>query len=187
MFLYSVVLVPAVWQSESALQIHTAPLLQIPSPLGRQSITGDHLCCTVGSHQPPILVEHILVLYSSTYMSIPISQFTPPSLCPLGVHISVLYICVSISALQISSSVPFWPQYIFKKEGKAAVMMIACPKAEPTSTPAHTAHRTVHAHTVHYTIQAHATYMYHICSVLQAYTVCYAVYTHTLCATYYHH
>ena len=100
-------LVPAVWQSESALQIHTAPLLQIPSPLGRQSITGDHLCCTVGSHQPPILVEHILVLYSSTYMSIPISQFTPPSLCPLGVHISVLYICVSISALQISSSVPF--------------------------------------------------------------------------------
>ena len=46
-------------------------------------------------------------------MSIPISQFipppnSPPPAFPLGVHTFVLYICVSISALQASSSVPFF-------------------------------------------------------------------------------
>ena len=33
---------------------------------------------------------------------------TPPPLSPFGVHTLVLYICVSISALQTSSSVPFF-------------------------------------------------------------------------------
>ena len=33
---------------------------------------------------------------------------TPPPLSPLGVHTFVLYICVSISALQTGSSVPFF-------------------------------------------------------------------------------
>ena len=33
---------------------------------------------------------------------------TPPQYSPLGVHMSVLYICVSTSALHISSSVPFF-------------------------------------------------------------------------------
>ena len=48
------------------------------------------------------------------YMSIPVSQFIPPPppppppLSPLGVHTFVLYICVSISALQTRSSVPFF-------------------------------------------------------------------------------
>ena len=32
-------------------------------------------------------------------MSVPISQFIPPSFSPLGVHTFVLYVCVSISAL----------------------------------------------------------------------------------------
>ena len=41
-------------------------------------------------------------------MLIPISQFIPLPLSPLGVHTSVLYVCVSISALQIGSSVPFF-------------------------------------------------------------------------------
>ena len=45
-------------------------------------------------------------------MSIPISQFIPPPphpwLSPLHVHTFVLYICVSISALQTGSSVPFF-------------------------------------------------------------------------------
>ena len=36
---------------------------------------------------------------------IPISQLLPPSL-PLGIHAFVLYVCVSVSALQIGSSVP---------------------------------------------------------------------------------
>ena len=40
-------------------------------------------------------------------MSIPIAQFIPPPpLSPPGVHTFVLYICVSISALQTGSSVP---------------------------------------------------------------------------------
>ena len=40
-------------------------------------------------------------------MSTPVSQVTPPCLSPLGVHTLVLYIWVSISALQIGLSVPF--------------------------------------------------------------------------------
>ena len=33
---------------------------------------------------------------------------TPPQFSPLGVHMSILYICVSTSALQTGSSVPFF-------------------------------------------------------------------------------
>ena len=51
----------------------------------------------------------IYFIHSSVYMSIPISQFIPPPpLSPLGVHTFVLYVCVSFSALQIGSSVPFF-------------------------------------------------------------------------------
>ena len=38
-------------------------------------------------------------------MSVPVSPLIPP-LRPLGVHTSVLYVCASISASQIRSSVP---------------------------------------------------------------------------------
>ena len=40
-------------------------------------------------------------------MSIPVSQFIPPPFPRLGNHKFVLHICDSISALQISSSVPY--------------------------------------------------------------------------------
>ena len=55
----------------------------------------------------------ICFIHISVYMSIPISQFIPPSpphplLSPLSVHTFVFYICVSISALQTGSSVPFF-------------------------------------------------------------------------------
>ena len=43
----------------------------------------------------------IYLIHSSIYMSIPISQFTSPSPSSFGIHKFVLYICVSISALQI--------------------------------------------------------------------------------------
>ena len=46
----------------------------------------------------------IYFIYSSAYMSIPISQLIPPPY-PLGIHMFILYVCVSISALQISLSV----------------------------------------------------------------------------------
>ena len=39
--------------------------------------------------------------------AIPISPFLPPLLFPLGIHVFVLYICVSLFALQIRSSVHF--------------------------------------------------------------------------------
>ena len=45
---------------------------------------------------------------SSVYMWIPTFQFIPPLLSPLGVHVFVLCICVSVSVLQIKSSVPFF-------------------------------------------------------------------------------
>ena len=50
----------------------------------------------------------IYFIHISVYMSIPISQFIPPPLTPISVHMFVLYICVSISTLQTGSSVPFF-------------------------------------------------------------------------------
>ena len=35
---------------------------------------------------------------NSVYMSIPVSQFIPPTLFPLVIHIFVIHLCVSISA-----------------------------------------------------------------------------------------
>ena len=46
--------------------------------------------------------------HSSVYMPIPVSQFTPPLLFPLNVHMLVLYAHVFISALQIGSSILFF-------------------------------------------------------------------------------
>ena len=45
--------------------------------------------------------------YDSVYVSIPVSQFIPQSPLP-HVHKSVLYVCISIPAVQIGSSVPFF-------------------------------------------------------------------------------
>ena len=68
---------------------------------------------------PQVIMEHwgeLPVLYSSfpqavlhgsVYTSMLPSQFIPLSF-PHCVHMSVLYICVSIPALQIGSSVPFF-------------------------------------------------------------------------------
>ena len=43
----------------------------------------------------------------SVYVSITTSQFLPPHPFPLDIHTFVLYIYVSISALQIKSFIPF--------------------------------------------------------------------------------
>ena len=61
------------------------------------------LCYTAGSYQLSIL--YILVY---TCQSESPSSSHHPLLSPLGVHTFVLYICVSISALQTGSSVPFF-------------------------------------------------------------------------------
>ena len=47
----------------------------------------------------------------SVYMSVPISQFIPPLIYPFAVYMFVLYACVSVSALQIGSSV--WEAFSF--------------------------------------------------------------------------
>ena len=49
----------------------------------------------------------ICCTHGSVYMSIPISQFILHTLLP-RVHTSVLYVCVSLPALQMGSSVPFF-------------------------------------------------------------------------------
>ena len=58
-----------------------------------------------------LLVTHFI--HISVYMSIPTSEFITahpscPTAFPLGVHEFVLFICVSIFALQTRSSVPFF-------------------------------------------------------------------------------
>ena len=57
----------------------------------------------------------IYFIHISVYMSIPISQFIPPPppAFPPGVHTFGLYICVSISALQTGSSVPYSRFHIY--------------------------------------------------------------------------
>ena len=58
---------------------------------------------------------------NSVYSSIPISQF-PPTPVPfsLGIHTFVLYICVSVSLLQIRSSIPFF------REGNGNPLQYSC-------------------------------------------------------------
>ena len=66
-----------------------------------------HLCNHIEMSRAPCAIQEVLVtcfIHSSVYMSIPIPQFIQPSLTP-SIPMSVLYICVSISASQISSSV----------------------------------------------------------------------------------
>ena len=49
----------------------------------------------------------ICFTYTSVYVLVPIFQFIPPHLSPLGGHTFVLYVCVSISTFP-GSSVPFF-------------------------------------------------------------------------------
>ena len=64
----------------------------------------------------PVYSSFLLAIYfahGSVSMSMLLSKFVPLSL-PCCVHKSILYICVSILALQIGSSVPFFlfPHYV---------------------------------------------------------------------------
>ena len=107
--LYSVELVSAVQQSESAIYIHLSSLFWISCPFRSPE-----------SIEFPVLYSWFsLVIYfirslNSIYMSISTSQFLPPGPFPLGVCIFVLHICVSTSALQIGSCVPFFRFHIHK-------------------------------------------------------------------------
>ena len=98
-------------KNESAIHIqisppfHTSLPFRLP-PCIRQS----SLCFTVCSQQ-----LSVLYIVSITYMcqsQSPNSSLPTPF--PLGIHTFVLYVCVSISALQIRSSIPFfWIPHIW--------------------------------------------------------------------------
>ena len=62
----------------------------------------------------PCAEQQVLLSYlSGVYVSVPVSQLIPNPLLPSGVHTVVLCICVSVSALQIGSFVPFsWIPHI---------------------------------------------------------------------------
>ena len=100
----NVVLVPTVQQNESAIFIRLSPPLWTSFPFRSPQ------CIRV----PVLYSMFSLVIYfihssNSVFVSIPISQCLPhprPPLSPLvGIHIFVLHVCVSFSALQIRSSI----------------------------------------------------------------------------------
>ena len=102
-------LVSTAQQSESVLHIHISPLFWISFPFrSPRSTEWSSPCYTVGSY---------ICFINSIYMSIPISRVIPLPPIPLGIHTFVLYVSVSISALQISSFMPFYYiiniQYLF--------------------------------------------------------------------------
>ena len=92
-----------VQQSESATCVHISALpclsFMLRSP---QSIEQRSLYHSVGSHESSILCVAVC-----THQSQP----PDPSLSPfslLGVYMFVFYFCISVSALQMSSSIPFF-------------------------------------------------------------------------------
>ena len=104
--LYNVVLVSTVQQSESTICIHISPLFWFSFPFrSPQSTEQSSLSYTVHSHQLSILYI-VSIVYVCQSQS-PNSSHPHP-ISPLGVHTFVLYICVSISALQIRLSIPFF-------------------------------------------------------------------------------
>ena len=100
------VLVSAIQQGKSA-NIHTYPLpLEPPTLPSSHPSRSSHsselslLRYTAGSRQLSVL---------RMVMSTLISQFIPPSLPPPHhVQLSILYVCFSIPALQVGSSIPFF-------------------------------------------------------------------------------
>ena len=115
-WLYSIVLVSAIQWSESDIyiyiythtQAHISPLswtsfpLSPPnSPRSSQNTGLGSLCYIISFHQLSIL--HMVV-----YILISISQSILPTFTCHHIHKSVLCICISIPALQISSSVLFF-------------------------------------------------------------------------------
>ena len=104
--LYNVVLLATVQQSQSAICIHISPFLGISIPFrSPHSTEQSSLSYTVGFQQLPIL-DIVSILYICQSQSPNSPDLTPPF--PLGIHTSVLYVCVFISVLQIRSSIPFF-------------------------------------------------------------------------------
>ena len=105
--LYNVVLVSTVQQSESAIRIYVSPLLDfLPIRTPRSTVPGQYTGFSLVIyfiHSINSVCTYICICQSQS----PNSSHSPfPD--PLGVHMFVLYVCVSISVLHIRSSVPFF-------------------------------------------------------------------------------
>ena len=99
--------------------IYTQPLpFGLPSRPGHHSALSRVLCARSSLTVLQIdgtsisFVTCFIHSINSAYVSIPGSQFLSPLPFPLGVHTFVLYVCVSISALQIRSPVGTASSYI---------------------------------------------------------------------------
>ena len=72
---------------------YVSSLLNLPphsTPLGHHRVLWWAPCAI---YQLPLA---LCFTYGSVYMSVLLSQFTPPSSCPFCVHMSVFYVCISI-------------------------------------------------------------------------------------------
>ena len=104
--LYNAVLVSTLWQSVSALCIHIPLLFWISFPFRPpQSTKYSSPCNMVGSHQLSTL--YILSMVCMYETESPSSCHPPLSPC---YPYACSYICVSISALYIRQSIPFFFQ-----------------------------------------------------------------------------
>ena len=107
--LYNILMVSAIHQHESATSIHMSPpswtSLPLPTPSQpsrlSQSPGLSSLRHTADFHGLSNFT------FDKVYVSILLSQLLPPSPSPC-VRKSVRYVCVSLAALQIGSSVPFF-------------------------------------------------------------------------------
>ena len=106
--LYNTVLVSAIQQHESAIGIHMSPpsRTSLPPPTSshpfRLSQSPGLSCLSHTARSHCLSVSH-MVMCVSTLLSplIPPSPSSPRCICK-----SVLYVCISLAALQIGSSVP---------------------------------------------------------------------------------
>ena len=100
----------SIWQStRTRASCVTQPhMCTCPLPFGFPPRSGHHsglsrVLCVIWW----VLINIYLNIVLIAYMSVPISQFFPLSPFFHNIHIFLLYICVSISALQIRSSMLF--------------------------------------------------------------------------------
>ena len=99
---YNVVLVSTV-QSESTVGTRVSPLFWISLPFrSPQSTESSSLYCTAGSHSHLSYTQYQQCEHVNP--NLPVLPST--LLYPLGVHMFVLDVCVSVPVLQIRSSLP---------------------------------------------------------------------------------
>ena len=85
-------------------------LVHLSSPFRASFLSDQHRAAGGGSsaHSAVPPVTYFTHSFNSVYASTPTSQFLPPAPFLLDIHTSVLYACVSTSALQIRPSVLFF-------------------------------------------------------------------------------